>query len=268
MLGYSEGALLRGNDDTQQQRELWFGGSTPTLTIDPIVNLLTPIIGPLVQTAFTGGDFDEVDVAYQATQLVENLVDGVDCTADGTLTVDIGQMTGLDSFLVTSVELIPGTENLDIGWTGGEFSGSWKVEGRFVDDLVAGGVASVVADVCGTEAEAESAGTVIAQDAVMEFVLDIAGSTPRFFSLGKNQLQSVSIDPASVKLTADNVVSTIGDGLGNRRLQLDLGGLLDLSLIFDVIMSLIGGDFLGAITTVVVLLLETLLGPIFGGVAF
>ena len=169
-------------------------------------------------------------------------------------------MTGMNSFQVDSVELIPGTESLEIsflGLNGGTWIGSWIVTGVFKDNFIADGTAIFVADACGSQVQEESTGTINAQKPVMEFVLDITGSTPGLMSFGKNQAQSVSVE--SVKLTFDSVESTIGDGLVGRRLQLDLGG---------IITDLFSGNFANVTITLVVALLQTLLPPIFGGESF
>ena len=166
----------------------------------------------------------------------------------------------MNSFQVDSVELIPGTESLDIsflGLNGGTWGGSWIVKGVFEDNFLADGAAIFVADACGSPVQEESTATITAQNPVMEFVLDITGSTPGLMSFGKNQAQSVSVE--SVKLTFDSVESTIGDGLVGRRLQLDLGG---------IITDLFSGNFANVIITLVVALLQTLLPPIFGGESF
>lgn len=271
-LGYSEGSLLRSRNHVEQ-RELWFGGGgaggdATTSNLGRIIDSFTPLLERFIQTAFTGGSFDEVDVGLHATQILEDL-DFADCTADGTLAVDVGKMIGMNSFRVDSVELIPGTESLDIsflGLNGGTWGGSWTVKGVFEDAFTADGMASLVADACGSQIQEESAGAVNAKNPVMEFVLDITGSTPGLMSFGKNQAQSVSVE--SVQLTFDSVVSNIGDGLSGRRLQLDLGSLLDLDLIIGVITDLISGNFANVIITLVTAALETLLPPIFGGESF
>ena len=194
--------------------------------INRAIDVFQPILNRLIQSVLSS-NLENVNLGIDLTQELANLELGPNCTAAASLTYLLERITGLESFQIDSVELIPGTEELDIsflGMNGASWEGVWDIVGSFSRDIGINAEATLAADACGVALSETSSGLISAENPQLSIRMAMKGSSPSLFNLRSSLLDSVTIEDA--KITFDSIIPNI-DGVFGNGLELDLDTMFD-----------------------------------------
>ena len=128
----------------------------------------------------------------------------------------------MNGFKIDSVELVPGSDNLDLvmlGLKGATWSGVWNIRGSFNGDIEVDADAILTADACGQPLEESSSGKVKVSNPGLDIRIAVDGSSPSIFRLASSLAESITIEDA--KFDFDTIIPDI-DGLFDNDLELDL----------------------------------------------
>ena len=206
----------------------FFGEQQPTLDLDQIMEAFIPMITELLQSILST-ELEQTMIANNVTQTLADVELAPGCTGDVAVSYLLGELQGLDSFEIESVELVPGTESLDLsflGWNGASWSGVWNVVGTFAENIGLDTEAQIAADACGSVLNATSFGSILAENAGFEFQLGMDGSSPSIFDIAESVADSLTVSNAAFSFDSiqDDIDGTFG---GDSSTELDLTTMLD-----------------------------------------
>ncbi|CAB9517405.1 expressed unknown protein [Seminavis robusta] len=230
----ADGTPSASAKDADNRRRLFVPFFSP-VTINDIIEQFIPTLNALIQSTLAS-NLDNVNLGIDFSQFLAGLDVAVNCTADGTVQYNLGSLTGLGSFQIESLELVPGTESLELsfmGLSGASWSGTWNIKGVFGEAI--GAVSEVVlsADACGLPLQETAKGMTSVANPGIDIRVSMNGSSPNLWSLASSFIESISVDSAN--LFFDSIVANI-DGLFGNGLELDLSTIFD-GLLSDVLLN-------------------------------
>ncbi|CAB9512177.1 expressed unknown protein [Seminavis robusta] len=151
-----------------------------------------PQIDDLLQGVL-GDNFDPIYLGQETTIQTEELElalppNGlVTCQSSASITYGLGYISGLSSIQVNSLELVPGTENINIGMQNiltpsATWSGTWLVNAT-LDSLTAETSVTLSAQACGIPLEQKVTGTTTLQTPSLQASLTMGGDTDNLILL-------------------------------------------------------------------------------------
>lgn len=259
LCGLTDAELLRSpsSDKTastptaENQRRLFFR----SININQIIEALLPALNAAISNTIAS-NLNDVDLRVDFIQNLANLNVGPNCTATGLVDYHLGTLSGLDEFQIDSIDLVPGTDSLDIsflGLRGASWSGVWNVRGRFGGNVEIGSDATLSADACGVPLQETSSGKISATNPGLDIRIAVDGESPNIFSLASSLAESITVEDA--RFNFDTIVADVLGLFGND-LQLDLTTIFD-GLFTDTLLN-----------QILPLLLELLQNVLQGGLQF
>lgn len=206
-----------------------FGGLFgQTLDMDQIMEAFMPMITELLQSILST-ELEQTMITNNVTQELAGIELAPGCTGDVAVSYILGELQGLDSFEIESVELVPGTESLDLsflGLNGASWSGVWNIVGTFAENIGLDTEAQVSAEACGSVLNATSFGSILAENAGFEFQLGMGGSSPSIFDIAESFTESLTVSNAAFSFDSilDDIDGTFG---GDSSTEFDLTTMLD-----------------------------------------
>lgn len=224
--------VLRGNsDEIQSQRKLLFG----LLNMDSIMDALTPVLERTIQETIRS-NVNNVDLRMDFHQDLANLDVAPNCTTSASMDYKLGMLRGLDGFQIDSMELVPGSDSLDLsffGLNGASWSGIWNIRGTFENEVDVDSEAILTADACGVPMQESSSGTVRVMNPGLDLRIAMDGSSDSIFGLVSAIAESITVEDG--RFSFDTILPVI-DGLFGNGLELDLGTILE-GLLTDALLN-------------------------------
>ena len=182
------------------------------------------------------------------TQMLANVEFGPNCTAEASLSYFLDRLNGMESFQIDSVELIPGSSDVDVsffGLNGASWDGVWNIVGSFADGIGIDAEAQLMSDACGEVLNETLNGVISAENPLLEFSVAMNGSSPSIFSSTGSLANSINVD--DVRITFDSIVSEIDGFFGTNHTGVDTQ--FDLSTVFDGLFAEVLFDQVAPIVT-------------------
>jgi hypothetical protein len=218
------GQLRRGSSEESlsNRRQSRFG----VLNIEDVMNGFSPVLASVIQSTIAS-NLNNVDLGLDFRQDLANLQVAPNCTSTASVDYRLGLLRGLNGFQIDSLELVPGSDRLDmsfLGLNGLSWSGIWNVRGSFDNDIEVDSEAVLSSDACGVPIAETSSGTVRVANPGLDFLLSMDGSSPSIFNLVSAVAQSINIQDA--KFDFETILPVI-DGLFGNNLELDLATIFE-----------------------------------------
>lgn len=209
-------------ENSNGRRNLFFR----SLDLADVIDVFQPVLNRVIQSVLSS-NLENVNLGVDLVQELANLELGPNCTTTASITYLLQRISGLDSFRIDAIELVPGSDNLDIsffGMNGVSWEGVWDIVGSFTRDIGIDALATLSADACGVALVETSSGVISAESPELSIRMVMDGSSPSLFNLRRSIANSVSLEDA--KMTFDSIIPNIEGTFGN-------GLDLNLDIIFD-----------------------------------
>lgn len=196
------------------------------LNMDNVMDAFLPVLTGVIENTIDS-NLNNVDLRMDFQQDLANLDVTPNCTTSALVDYKLGMLRGLEGFSIDSVELVPGSDSLDLsffGFNGASWSGIWNIRGRFEGIVEVASEAMLQADACGVPMEETSSGQVLVENPGLDLRIAMDGSSPSIFNLASAVADSITVEDA--RFSFDTILPVI-DGLFGNDLELDLSTIFE-----------------------------------------